>query len=66
MSAFLEEYGKVIVIILVIAALIVVATVFKKNGQEHVSKSFFSFEITADDSTDKAVNAVETAIEENQ
>ena len=43
MSAFLEEYGKIIVVIIVIAALIVLAVTFKNRGSATAETSFNSF-----------------------
>ncbi len=57
MSAFLEEYGKVIVVIVVIAALIVLATIFKRTGSENANQSFNAFMGIADDSVQKAEQA---------
>lgn len=60
MSAFLEEYGKVIIVIIVIAALILLATVFKSIGSRAAGQSFDAFmgkaatEVEA--STDKKIN----------
>ena len=43
MSAFLEEYGKIIVVIIVIAALIGLAILFKSTGTKNATNSFDSF-----------------------
>jgi hypothetical protein len=43
MSAFLEEYGKIIVVIIVIAALIGLAILFKTVGTENATGSFDKF-----------------------
>ena len=43
MSAFLEEYGKIIVVIIVIAALIGLAILFKTTGTKNATGSFGSF-----------------------
>ena len=40
MSAFLEEYGKIIVVIIVIAALIGLAVLFKNTGKSNAENSF--------------------------
>lgn len=47
MSTFLEEYGKVIVVIIIVAALIGLALWFKKTGTENATSSFNSFMNTA-------------------
>ena len=43
MSAFLEEYGKIIVVIIVIAALIGLAILFKTTGSKNATGSFDKF-----------------------
>ena len=43
MSAFLEEYGKIIVVIIVIAALIGLAIMFKHTGTKNATGSFDKF-----------------------
>ncbi len=43
MSAFLEEYGKIIVVIIVVAALIGLAILFKVNGSSNATGSFDKF-----------------------
>ena len=43
MSAFLEEYGKIIVVIIVIAALIGLAVLFKNTGKSNAENSFGAF-----------------------
>ena len=43
MSAFLEEYGKIIVVIIVIAALIGLAILFKSQGTDYTESGFGSF-----------------------
>ena len=43
MSAFLEEYGKIIVVIIVIAALIGLAILFKSTGTKNATGSFDKF-----------------------
>ncbi len=55
MSAFLEEYGKIIVVVIVIAALIGLATIFKNSGSSNAQGSFNSF-------MDIANNAVNNAM----
>ena len=57
MSAFLEEYGKVIVVIIVIAALIGIAVLFKKTGTDNATKSFTGFMTIAGDSVNEAQQA---------
>lgn len=43
MSAFLEEYGKIIVVIIVVAALIGLAILFKTTGSKNATDSFDKF-----------------------
>ena len=47
MSAFLEEYGKIIVVIIVVAALIGLAVLFKGIGTKNATGSFNTFMNTA-------------------
>ena len=54
MSSFLEEYGKVIVVIIVIAALIFLAGVFKTIGSEKATGSFNKFMNIADVQVEEA------------
>ena len=56
MSAFLEEYGKIIVVIIVIAALIGLAIVFKQLGTSNAQASFTSFMDAANKSVNEAQN----------
>ena len=54
MSAFLEEYGKIIVVIIVVAALIALAILFKTNGSANATGSFDAFMNTANTAVDNA------------
>ena len=54
MSAFLEEYGKIIVVIIVIAALIGLAILFKSTGSENATGSFDKFMGIADNAVKEA------------
>ena len=58
MSAFLEEYGKIIVVIIVVAALIALAILFKTSGSQNATSSFDSFMSTANQAVDEAQNGV--------
>ena len=70
MSAFLEEYGKVIVVIIVIGALIILASIFNSAGKDSAQKSFKLFTGTAEDSaqtaSDQASNALHGNTNNNQ
>lgn len=56
MSAFLEEYGKVIVVVVVIAALIILASYFKTKGSTAAQNSFNTFTNMAQTAADQAAN----------
>lgn len=58
MSAFLEEYGKIIVVIIVVAALIALAILFKTQGRSNATSSFDSFMGTANKAVEEAQNGV--------
>ena len=60
MSAFLEEYGKIIVVIIVIAALIVLASIFKTIGSDKATGSFNKFMNIADVKVDEAEQSQNT------
>lgn len=48
MKAFLEEYGLVIVVIIVVAVLIGLAVYFSQSGREKITKTYNSFTDGAD------------------
>lgn len=48
MKAFLEEYGLVIVVIIVVAVLIGLAVYFSQSGKEKITKTYNSFTDGAD------------------
>lgn len=58
MSAFLEEYGKIIVVIIVIAALIALAILFKTSGSRNATNSFDTFMDTANQAVTEAQNGI--------
>ena len=60
MSAFLEEYGKIIVVIIVVAALIALAILFKTSGSQNATSSFDAFMNTANQAVEEAQNGVTT------
>lgn len=61
MSAFLEEYGKVIVVIVVIAALILLAVTFRDKGSEAATNSFTSFTSMAESTASNAASSVNSS-----
>ena len=54
MSSFLGEYGKVIVVIIVIAALIVLGMVFKSSGSRYANWNFGKFMDIGDEQVEEA------------
>lgn len=48
MKAFLEEYGLVIVVIIVVAVLIGLAVYFSQSGKEKITKTYTTFTDGAD------------------
>lgn len=48
MKAFLEEYGLVIVVIIVIAVLISLAMTFSRDGRERITSTYTNFADGAD------------------
>ena len=65
MSAFLEEYGKIIVVIIVVAALIGLAILFKSNGTKNATNSFGAFMGTADKSVKEAQDLADKTAKED-
>ena len=56
MSAFLEEYGKVIVVVLIIAALVAVAYLFKRSGKQGAQNALSQFDAIANNGISDAAN----------
>ena len=55
MTAFLEEYGKVIVVIVVIGALVILASYFKNKGREAAQQNFDAYTGMATELTNDAI-----------
>ena len=60
MKAFLEEYGLVIVVIIVVAVLIGLAVYFSKSGQEKITKTYTTFTDGADSIVNQSMKDVGT------
>ncbi len=58
MGAFLEDYGKVVVVIIVVAALITLSIVYKQSGLNTTNESYSGFEGATLNSVDSAVQKV--------
>ena len=58
MSAFLEEYGKLIVVIIVVAALIGLAILFKTVGSSNATGSFGRFMNAANKTTNSVMEGL--------
>lgn len=55
MKAFLEEYGLVIVVIIVVAVLIGLAVYFSRTGRENITNTYDSFVSGADSVVNSAM-----------
>ena len=64
MAAFLEEYGKIIVVIIVIAALIGMAVIFKTMGMNTTTNTYDAFYNISESQRLKAKEADDKMIEE--
>ena len=58
MKAFLEEYGLVIVVIIVVAVLIGLAVYFSQSGKEKITKTYTTFTEGADSIVTQSMNDV--------
>lgn len=56
MKAFLEEYGLVIVIVLVVTMLIGVAAFVSANGKKSLEKTYTTFDKIAGEAVDEAAD----------
>ena len=65
MKAFLEEYGLVIVIVLVVTMLIGVASYVSKNGKESLKKNYNTFDEIANDAVDQAKSEADSEADSN-
>ena len=60
MTAFLEEYGKVIVVIVVIGALVILASYFKNKGSDVAEQNFDAYTGMATEITNEAIDEAKT------
>lgn len=60
MKAFLEEYGLVIVVIIVVAVLISLAVYFSGSGRDKITETYDSFTAGAQSLVDKAMSETGT------
>lgn len=60
MKAFLEEYGLVIVIVLVVTMLIAVAAYVSKNGKKSLQDTYGAFADIANDAVGNAISDYNT------
>ena len=58
MKAFLEEYGLVIVVIIVVAVLIGLAVYFSQSGKEKITNTYTNFTNGADEIVTESMNDV--------
>ena len=60
MKAFLEEYGLVIVVIIVVAVLIGLAVYFSQTGKTKITNTYENFTTGADSIVNQSMEAVGT------
>jgi len=61
MKAFLEEYGMVIVGVIVVAALVIIATAVSKSSKKSMASTFNTFIGIGEGQVDRAATGVQDA-----
>ena len=63
MGSFLEEYGKVIVAIVLIAAMVLLIVSLSDSGKKSATNGFGLFNFTAEDSAEEAAESAADAVD---